>query len=49
MFILSNNNEDYHKFSYGAASYALNGKNVNAMLELLISTEYLDSLKTIEL
>ena len=24
----------YHKFSHGAVSYKLNGKNVNAMLEL---------------
>ena len=25
----------YHKFSRGAVSYTLNGKNVNAMLEIL--------------
>ena len=27
----------YHKFSHGAAFYTLNGKNINVMLELLIS------------
>ena len=26
----------YHKFSHGAASYTLNGKNVNVMLEYLL-------------
>ena len=26
----------YHKFSYGAVSYTLNGENVNVMLELYI-------------
>ena len=26
-------NEIYHKFSHGAVSYTLNGKNVNVMLE----------------
>ena len=26
----------YHKFSHGGVSYMLNGKNVNAMLELYI-------------
>ena len=27
----------YHKFSHGAVSYTLNGKNVNVMLELNIN------------
>ena len=27
----------YHKFSHGAAFYTLNGKNVNVMLEYVIS------------
>ena len=27
----------YHKFSHGAAFYTLNGKNVNVMLESIIS------------
>ena len=27
----------YHKFSHGAAFYTLNGKNVNVMLELLLT------------
>ena len=26
----------YHKFSHGAASYTLNGENVNVMLELAL-------------
>ena len=30
------NNVIYHKFSYGAVSYALNGENVNVMLEFLL-------------
>ena len=29
----------YHKFSYGAAFYTLNGKNVNVMLEWLIKLQ----------
>ena len=29
----------YHKFSHGAASYTLNGKNVNVMLELAIFSQ----------
>ena len=29
----------YHKFSHGAASYELNGKNVNVMLEYSILHE----------
>ena len=27
----------YHKFSHGAVSYTLNGENVNAMLEFVVS------------
>ena len=27
----------YHKFSHGAVSYALNGENVNIMLEYMIN------------
>ena len=30
-------NMNYHKFSYGAAFYMLNGKNVNVMLEFLFN------------
>ena len=34
----------YHKFSHGAASYTLNGKNVNVMLEYnIIKVELLES------
>ena len=33
MFTPSVSNVIYHKFSYGAAFYTLNGKNVNVMLE----------------
>ena len=29
----------YHKFSHGAVSYTLNGKNINIMLELAIILE----------
>ena len=29
----------YHKFSHGAASYTVNGKNVNVMLEFEISAD----------
>ena len=29
----------YHKFSHGAASYTLNGKNVNVMLEFFITIQ----------
>ena len=36
MCTLSVNEVIYHRFSHGAASDALNGKNINAMLELLI-------------
>ena len=32
----------YHKFSHGAAFCALNGKNVNVMLELDFNSERLD-------
>ena len=28
----------YHKFSHGAVSYTRNGKNVNVMLELKVTT-----------
>ena len=31
----------YHKLSHGAASYTLNGKNVNVMLEYLICFRYM--------
>ena len=34
MCTLSVNDVNYHKFSHGAASDTLNGKNVNIMLEL---------------
>ena len=30
----------YHKFSYGAVSYTLNGENVKVMLELLFCIAY---------
>ena len=33
MCTLSVNDVNYHKFSHGAASYMLNEKNVNVMLE----------------
>ena len=36
MCTLSVSNVIYHKFSHGAAFYTLNGKNVNAMLELFM-------------
>ena len=39
---LSVSNMIYHKFSYGAAFYTLNGKDVNVMLELKI-TEFANS------
>ena len=32
----------YHKFSHGAVSYTLNGKNVNVMLELLFFLLYIN-------
>ena len=35
MCTLSVNDVNNHKFSHGAASYMLNGKNVNIMLEFL--------------
>ena len=37
MCTLSVSNMIYHKFSHGAAFYMLNGKNVNVMLEFLIT------------
>ena len=37
MCTLSISNVIYHKFSHGAAFYTLNGKNVNLMLEYMIS------------
>ena len=36
MYMSSVNNVIYHKFSHGAASYTVNGKNINAMLEYKI-------------
>ena len=36
MCMSSVSNMIYYKFSHGAAFYTLNGKNVNAMLELSI-------------
>ena len=41
MCTLSVSNVIYHKFSYGAVFYTLNGKNVNLMLEFLISKSLL--------
>ena len=37
---LSVNKVNYHKFSHCAASYMLNGKNVNVMLESLVTKRY---------
>ena len=37
MCTLSVSNVIYHKFSYEAAFYTLNGKNVNVMLEFFIT------------
>ena len=37
MCTLSVSNVIYHKFSHGAAFYTLSGKNVNVMLEYLIT------------
>ena len=39
MCTLSVSNVIYHKFSHSAAFYTLNGKNVNVMLELFISSD----------
>ena len=39
MCTLSVNDVNYQKFSHGAASYILNGKNVNIMLEFIISNK----------
>ena len=38
MCTLSVSNVIYHKFSHGAAFYTLNGKSVNVMLELYITS-----------
>ena len=35
---LSVSNVIYHKFSHGVAFYTLNGKNVNVILEFMITT-----------
>ena len=37
MCTFSVSNVIYHKFSHGAASYTLNGKNVNVKLELKVN------------
>ena len=37
MCTYSVSNVIYHKFSHGAAFYTLNGKNINAMLEYLLT------------
>ena len=37
MCTLSVSNVIYHKFSHGAAFYTLNGKNVNVMLESVLT------------
>ena len=43
MCTLSISNVIYHKFSHGAAFYTLNGKNVNVMLEYLISHKIIEN------
>ena len=42
MCTLSVSNVIYHKFSHGAAFYTPNGKNVNVMLEFILSKVYTD-------
>ena len=37
MCTLSISNMIYHKFSHGATFYTLNGKNVNVMLEYILT------------
>ena len=37
MCMLRFNDVNYHKFSHGAASYMLNGRNVNVMLEYSVN------------
>ena len=44
MCMLSFSNMIYHKFSHGAVSYTLNGKNINVMLEVYIYLYYLQGL-----
>ena len=34
------NDVNYHKYSHGAASYALNGKNVKAMFKYIIPSPF---------
>ena len=46
MYTSSVGNVIYHKFSHDAAFYTLNGKNVNVMLEYLLS-EHLAVNKTL--
>ena len=38
MCTLSVSNVIYHKFSHGAAFYMLNGKNVNVVLEFILTS-----------
>ena len=45
MCMSSVSNVIYHKFSHGAAVYTLNGKNVNVMLEYVVSHSQVQGLR----